>query len=315
MKFWIDMSTPKEVLFFNVIRKELINRGHKVLVTTRKYRETNKLLDYFNINHVVVGRHGITRDDKLSAGLERMRKLFYHVERLKIDGLISLVNPEACRVAFGLGIPVYNFIDMIESEIVCKLTLPLSKIVFIPFHMPRWKLRKYWRENVYIYGCLDPVAWMPKIPAPLEEVGLDDKYFVNGKLKRPFIAYRVAETRASYFQKYKDITSDVVDELKKRLPDATYFPIPRYDDHEMVDLQSLLAYVDLFIGGGGTITEEAAWWGSWCVRDVVKGAEKCIQLLNIKGRNAAASKLRTQKFPLNSICDILETGMLKDFKL
>lgn len=332
MKFWIDMSTPKEVLFFKVIRKELMSRGHEVVVTSRLYRETNALLEYFGIKVAIIGHHGITRADKLSAGLERMKKLFYYVEKMDISGLISLVNPEACRVAFGLGIPVYNFIDMIESEIVCKLTLPLSKIVFIPFHVPRWNLRKYWRGNVYIYGCLDPVAWMPMEPVPLEDVGLDDKYFYKGQLRRPFIAYRVAETRASYYKKYVDITAELIEELKKLLPDATYYSIPRYDEHKMIDLQSLLAYVDLFVGGGGTITEEAAWWGTWCVtcrpfltsydrwlisndllmdaRDPIQGALKCMQLLTIEGKNPAAYKFRNQKFPLKDICDVLERGRI-----
>jgi len=326
------MSTPKEVLFFKVIRDELLRRGHEVFVTTRRYRETNALLKYFNIDTYIVGRHGISREDKLMAGLKRMVYLFDYFKNKDIDGLVSLVNPEACRVAFGLGIPVYNFIDMIEAEIVCKLTLPLSKIVFIPFHVPRWNLRKYWRGNVYIYGCLDPVAWMPKIPAPVEAVGLDDQYFYRGRLRRPFIAYRVAETRASYYKKHVDITDALIDELKRLMPTATYYSIPRYDEHEMIDLQSLLAYVDLFVGGGGTITEEAAWWGTWCVtcrpfltsydrwlinndllvnaRDPIQGALKCMQLLEKEGKNPAVYKFNEQEFPLENICDVLERGQI-----
>ena len=74
------MSTPKEVLFFNVIRKELLRRGHKLIITTRRYRETNDLLDYFGIDATIIGRHGITRQDKLQAGLERTQELFSHVK-------------------------------------------------------------------------------------------------------------------------------------------------------------------------------------------------------------------------------------------
>ncbi|GAH08416.1 unnamed protein product, partial [marine sediment metagenome] len=152
--------------------------------------------------------------------------------------------------------------------------------------------------------------------------------FDSGQLRRPFIAYRVGETRASYFKGYEDITPQVIEELKKLVPDATYYPIPRYNPHKMIDLQSLLAYADLFVGGGGTITEEATWWGTWCVTckpfkttydqwlitndllssvtDPVQGAIKCKQLLTLKAKNSAAKKLRSQKFPVVTICDMLE---------
>ena len=333
MKFWLDMSTPKEVMFFNVIRKELLRRGHELIITTRHYRETNDLLNYFGIDAAIIGRHGISREDKLQAGLERMQKLLSHVKHDNIWGLVTLANPEACRVAFGLGIPVFNFIDILESEIVCKLTLPLSKIVFIPFHVPRWKLFRYYSGDTYIYDCLDPVAWMPKEPAPIDEVGLDEKYFDNGQLRRPFIVYRAAETRASYFKEYGDITPQVIEELKKLMPNATYYPIPRYNVHRMIDLQSLLAHADLFVGGGGTITEEATWWGTWCVTcrpfkttydqwliandllfaitEPIQGAIKCRQLLTFEGKNSAAEKLRSQNFPVAAICDMLENRQVR----
>jgi len=237
MKFWVDCSTPKEVLFFNPIMSELKNRGHKIILTTREYTETNDLLKYFNLDAKIIGKHGNTRTDKLYEGIERLQGLYDYLKDEVIDGVITLVNPEVCRVAFGLGFPLFNFIDMIEADAVCKLTLPLSTAIFIPFHLPVNQLMQYWNgDKLYIYDALDVVAWMPDKPEN------DFK-----KMKHPLIVYRSAETEASYFSGYCDFTVPVIKALKKQLPEATFYEIPRYKKHKIVDVRDLLYYADLFM--------------------------------------------------------------------
>ena len=39
MKIWIDMLTPKQVLFFEPVIKALKERGDEIVVTSRHYRE------------------------------------------------------------------------------------------------------------------------------------------------------------------------------------------------------------------------------------------------------------------------------------
>ncbi len=118
MRFWVDMSTPKEVLFFKGIVKELESRGHSVIVTTRKYGETNDLIDYFGIDAEIIGAHGKTRQGKLHESILRTKGLYDRFKNEEIHNVITLVNPEVCRVAFGLGFPLANFIDIPEAEIV-----------------------------------------------------------------------------------------------------------------------------------------------------------------------------------------------------
>jgi predicted glycosyltransferase len=257
LKIWIDLATPKETLMLNSFIKEFRARGHEVILSTRKYVETNDLIEYLGLQNVyVAGTHAGTKEKKLHQSIKRLTKLYPWVIQNKPDALVNFSNVEACRIAFGLGIPIVNFTDMPESDKVMRLTLPLSNIVFTPFVVPKEAIWKYWDGPLYQYNCLDPIAWMPETPKPLEEI-------YPTPVKRPFIIYRSGEVKASYFNGFDDVSRPIAEELKKHYPEGTFFEVPRYTKHEMLDMQSLLAYADLFIGGGATMNIEAAWWGTW----------------------------------------------------
>ena len=44
------MATPKETLLLNVIMQELKKRGHEIILSTRKYAETNDLINYLGMH-------------------------------------------------------------------------------------------------------------------------------------------------------------------------------------------------------------------------------------------------------------------------
>ena len=328
MRFWVDMSTPKEVLFFKGLIRELESRGHTVTVTTRKYSETNDLIKYFNINAEIIGAHGKTRQGKLLEGVQRILGLYERFKNEEVHKVITLANPEVCRVAFGFGFPLANFIDIPEAQIVCRLTLPLSTEIYIPFHVPLEEIEKYWPGDPFVYDALDPIAWMPEKPADEKDLGITEKYLDGDQVRHPLILYREAETKATYYTGHEDFTHLVVKELRKRLPDALFYEIPRYKRHRIIDLQSLLSYADLFLGGGGTINEEACYWGTWTIscrpftttydiwlentdnmfraRAPTEAVTKAMEFLKIEGKNPAHKLIRDQVFPLAEICDHLE---------
>jgi len=320
MRFWIEMSTPKEVLFFKDFIPEILERGHDYFITTRKYEEANDLIDHFNLKaHIVGGHGGKSLYGKLASGAERIKLLSDIVG--DADVLVNLCNPEACRVAFGLGIPVINFIDMPESDKVCRLTVPLSKAVFTPFHVPKSMIRKYWDGPIKTYNCLDPIAWMSKEPKPLDKIW-------NEEITYPFIIYRPGETKAAYYPDKDDITIPIVEKLMEKYPSGTFLPVPRYEQHKMVDMQNLLYYADLFIGGGGTMNIEAAYWGTWTVacRPVITtydrwmednvlqvrantiedGVNLSQQMIKRGVKNKNSYKLRNMTFPLKEIITSIE---------
>lgn len=322
MKFIIDLGTPKEVLFFKPIYEELKSRGNNVILTTRNNPESLALIKHLGMNALKIGKFGTDRYTKLLFGIKRMEQLLPLFETFHPDGLITLAEPNIIRLAFGLGVPVYNFIDIPEAEAVCRLTVPLARWNFIPFVVPRHEIMKYGARQIFVYNCLDPIAWLPKEAGELDEEFKD---------KHPLIIWRKGETVASYYKDkgFTDITPQIIEELKKKYPKYYFYEIPRYKKHEVVNLSSLLSNADLFIGGGGTIQIESAYWGTWTittrpfktyyddylvndglmerVSTVEQGVVIAERLLSQKHKNQHAKQLRKMEFPIKEICDRIES--------
>ncbi len=125
MKIWIDILTPKQLLFSEQIIKKL-GKKHKFLCTSRVYREVTKLAKIRDFDLIIVGKHG--GDDKkakLEASIDRMRKLSGKIKAFSPDLTISFCSPEAARISFGLGIRHVAFCDSPHADAVMRLTLPL----------------------------------------------------------------------------------------------------------------------------------------------------------------------------------------------
>ena len=93
---------------------------------------------------VVVGKYSPTSlFSKLQASIER-EQLFCEMFKRDIPDLsISHQSVEACRVAFGLGIPSISTADAPHADAVNKLTLPLLKVLIISKAIPPHHYTKY----------------------------------------------------------------------------------------------------------------------------------------------------------------------------
>jgi len=145
---WFDLVTPKSVLFFSPIIKE-IQKKCNALITTRGgegYKETTELLDLYEFNYHCIGNFGGGElKDKLHASISRQFQFFDLLSHQEILKLVCLSSVDAVRVAFGLGIPVYNFYDIPLSDHKtnfkkalpqARLTIPLATKMFKPFVVP-----------------------------------------------------------------------------------------------------------------------------------------------------------------------------------
>ena len=72
MKIWIDILTPKQLLFSEPIVEKL-GKKHDLLCTSREYDEVSKLAKIRDFDLVFVGKHGGgDRETKLKASIDRM---------------------------------------------------------------------------------------------------------------------------------------------------------------------------------------------------------------------------------------------------
>jgi len=281
MKAWVDILTPKQANFLGELKQRLDSAGIKTFTTTREYREVNELLQLRGLKATPVGRHGGEKlEEKLVESAKRVAALTEHVEEEGIDVAISFSSPETARVAFGLKIPHYCVSDSPHAEAVCRLTVPLSARLFSPWLIPVSAWTKYGIKprDVVRYRALDPMAWLPHY-AP------DSKVIESLKLdaSKPIIVVRTPEEYASYLSdRNQSIAGNVTETVSKLIEvsaDAAQIVVlPRYETQgerferrfgnrvtvprHIIDAISLLRVSSVFLGGGGTMTAEAAMLGT-----------------------------------------------------
>lgn len=278
MKVWVDVLTPKQALFFEPLIGESRSRGHDVLVTSRKYREVELMLEQRNINAHFVGEHGgKSLHGKLSASTERILALAGLISKEESDIAVSFSSPECCRVAFGLGIKNLCVNDSPHAEAVARLTIPLCDRLFTPWVINTKSWTKYGidAKKITKYRALDPAAWLKrtdlsKVKKP--EIELKKKRTIAVRLEESFAAYLLENSNRNFSEGYQ-----LLKRLVEEFPDCDIVALGRYAEQidiiqkdfgkqlitpsDLLNGVSLLLACDLFIGMGGTMTAEAALLG------------------------------------------------------
>ncbi len=279
MNVWLDILTPKQANFLGELHHRLNAKGFKTLLTTRGYREVNELLELRNIKAIEVGRHGGgALKDKLVESSKRVSALTKIIEEERPEVAISFSSPEAARVAFGLKIPHYCISDSPHADAVCRLTVPLSQKLFTPWVIPLYAWKKYGvnPRDIVRYRALDPTVWLTGYktnPKVLDGLKLD--------LSKPVIVIRTPEEFAAYLsdrsQSISESTTEIIGKILDLSGELQLVILPRYSSQadrlkkrfgtriilpeHVIDAIPLMQAASAFIGGGGTMTAEAALLG------------------------------------------------------
>ncbi len=280
MRIWFDILTPKYVLFFKPLINRLKANGYEVLITSREYREVIELLKIKNVDALIIGKYGgETLKGKLIASIERMQKMIEIAEQYKPDLAISSCSPDLSRVAFGLNIPHIAVTEGVNSKFVMKLTLPLSRLLLAPAYIPieEWLAYGISQDRIITYKGLDALAW-------LSDFTPDDKILQKLNIRKnnkKIILIRPEERFASYLRGktsiVKEETAQMFQKFAKKHDDTLLIILPRYREDieilkklygqfsiildQVVDGASLLNVTDIFISGGGTMSQEAVLLG------------------------------------------------------
>jgi hypothetical protein len=350
MRVLVDLCVEADGLMFKKLTEELVNRGHKVLLTTRDKVHLPELFSYLGLKPHVVGRYATTLEGKLVASSERVAKMARLVlkEFGGLDAVVSNTGVEACRVGFGLGAQVHTFHDHPEALHQTLLTIPLSTYVYVPWIIDRAIYVKYClsAEQIVSYRGFLATAWMPYVKRDehvLDKLSLDPD--------RSIVVFRESEIGAAYLFGKQDITLPAVKKLAQKHSEWQFVGRPRYEtkpiikyfkNHpnvkvykEPIPLQSLWAETDLLIGGGATMCLEATWFGTptiscrpikspitdylksiglaWdakTVGDVVRLSEE-----KIGKRNEALARevYDEMEFPLEKLISNIEEGKIRRF--
>jgi len=174
MRVWLDLLTPKQVLFFRPVAQELRKAGHDTLVTSRRYREVEQLASLVGFEMKYVGaRGGKDLYDQLRASIERMEGLIPEVSAFQPDLSVSVASADCARISFGIRCKHVAVSDSPHSLIAGKLSLPFSHHLITPWIIPYLAWYKFGlaRKDITRYRALDPAAWLKRAPerGPSEE--------------------------------------------------------------------------------------------------------------------------------------------------
>jgi predicted glycosyltransferase len=271
LKIWIDILTPKQLLFSEPIIEKL-GKKHDILCTSRKYGEITKLAKIRDFDLIFVGKHGgDTKIAKLEASIDRVKKLSRKIKAFSPDIVISFCSPEAARISFGLGIKHVAFCDSPHADAVMRLTIPLIQKLLIPYAISKNEFSKYGidKKNIITYNAIDAAITIKRKVNQEAPLPFKDN-------KRKNILIRVEEEEASYTSKSSKIIP-IIKKVVKEHSEENIVILGRYtkqiqslqkiigEKAKIVkmsfDGKHLLNNTDIFIGSGGTMTAESALMG------------------------------------------------------
>ncbi len=272
-RVWVDVLTPKQVLFFKPLIDELRSEGIEVLATSRKYREVVPLAERIGLDLRYVGeRGGKDPVEQLEAATKRQAEIIPLIKGFAPQVAVSVASAVCARVAFGLGTKHIAVNDSPHSEVAGRLSLPLSYHLMCPWVIPisAWSPFGIGRLQVTRYRALDPAAWLKRkaYGGPLPQ--LDSR--------KKTITVRVQESDAPYLTgRDRCWTTVVLQRIADTFSECNLVALCRYGyqveevrrafgskyiiPEEIVDGRGLLSATDLFIGMGGTMNAEAALMG------------------------------------------------------
>lgn len=247
-----------------------LSKNHKILCTSRNYREVVELSKIKNINLRLIGKHGgSTKEGKLHSSIQRMNYLLDLIVKFSPDLTVSFCSPEAARISYGIGIKHVAFQDSPHAEAVMRLSVPLVQKLLIPWVIPKNEFVKYGisKKDIIHYKAID-AAVIVKEKSRIGNVNVD-------RTKKT-IVIRPEESEAAYILG-KTESDNIIHEVSKESEFHNIIVLTRYISQKnrlrekfgkkviimdkVVDGKSLLNITDLFIGSGGTMTAEAALMG------------------------------------------------------
>jgi predicted glycosyltransferase len=271
MNILIDIGHPAHVHLFKNLYFELTNRGHRLLVTVKLIPEAIKLLDFYKINYINIGKKPVSIKKKIIKQLWFNFKILSIVKKNKIDlGIgtsFSLAHVSKISKMKSIILDdddddveplfvkyAHNFCDTLLSPEVLKGKRKRTDTIFYRgFH-----------ELAYLH----PNRFMPD-SSVLKEIGLAiyDDFFVLR-----FNAFRAYHDKGVY-----GLSSNQKKELIKMLePKGKIFISsegniePEFKKFQLKlsfdKIHSLLYYAKLFITDSQTMASEAAILGTPTVR-------------------------------------------------
>ena len=274
MRIWVDMTSAPHPLVLRPLIARLERRGHEVLVTARAFGQTVGMLERLGIEHEVFGRHGGgSAPGKAVALTRRSLQLRRWAKGRRLDLGLAHGSVDLAVVCAAMRVPSVQMQDYEYAGLQRQIAFRLARRVIAPdaigldrlrrIGAPPRKLHRYpgLKEDYYLSDVeLDPsvpgkIGVAPeKVLAIVRPPDETAEYRARNPLYAAVLDRLTADpgTLTVVFPRSQEQRSA----LEERAGPSLIVP------DEVLDAQSLIAFADLVVSGGGTMIREAVALGT-----------------------------------------------------
>ncbi len=268
---WIDFENAPHVWVLSQVIEYLESKGYPIVLTARDFSYTVELSKRLGYNAQIVGRSGFGkgRIDKVLRLFERALRLFAWMFSKRKDIGLALSHGSRSQIlaAHYLGIPLVSLDDYELSD---QTLVRFVDHLLAPFPIPKETWGRYADKVTHYPGMKEDLYLCRFAPNDheLKEVGRRDQIKVLFRPEGRFAHYRSLQSEIlqaaiiGYLGKHSDVLVTLLprDAVQAReLADlCTMCSVSYWIPQHVLDGPSLVWSMDLVIGGGGTITREAA---------------------------------------------------------
>jgi predicted glycosyltransferase len=275
MKVWIDLDNSPGALLFPPIARGFERRGDQVVVTARDHAQTVQLAKQSWPEVIVIGGESPkARVTKSRRMLQRVVRLRQWARAEQIDFALSHNSYGQIGAARTIGLPIVTAMDY-EHQPLNHLGFRLADTILLPVALRNTAVRRQGaseRKTRYYEGLKEEVYL----------ADFESDHDILKRLELPgsdsllTVVARTPPSRATYHHFDNPVFLDALRNLGSR-SDVRCVVLLRHPEQReeieslklprcrvldnAVDSRSLLLSADAFLGGGGTMTREAALLG------------------------------------------------------
>jgi predicted glycosyltransferase len=249
-----DIGHPAHVHLFRNFIFYLKNNGYSPIVASRDKDLTITLLDYYNIDHIIIskvkkGLFGLAKEliirDKAIFKLNKIFNFLYSFGTSVSIGHLSLLK----------GVLSYNFNED-DDDVVplySKISYPFSSKIICPdcLKYSKWEKKRVFHNSYHELAYLHPNNFSP-----------DNQILKKYDLKeRQYIIFRFSALNAHHDINAKGITKNLYTEIKEIASDYEIIESVENSKNHKIDpwdLHHVMAFAKMIISDSQTMTAEAA---------------------------------------------------------
>jgi len=273
---WFDLDNSPHVPLFRPILKELSRRNISYFITARDFAQTKELLNYYNIEHTLIGTHaGKNKIKKLINIFIRSYELNSLIKSKNITLAVSHGSRSQLLLTKKLRVKSVLMLDYEFTE--SKIFNLLSTYLLIPVFIPDTRLKQlgFNLKKIIRYNGFKEEIYLRDfqvIPNFRKILGVDDDKVLIIIRPPSFVSnYHHRKSELLYYEglKYFSKIKDVVCLVVSRIEADKKFVKENFNNSlnikildKVVDGLQLLYAADIVLSGGGTMNREAALLGT-----------------------------------------------------